>query len=1008
MRNYNLFRFRRFTSLTTIALLALASLVAPAASAATVVGPGTYENDNPAIVYSGSWSTTSSAKDSGGSYAMTYSTVASASLTFTGTSISWISRRTAASGIAGVAIDGAQVATVDRYSATGQFQQVVWETKTLAPGTHTITVTGSSAKNPAATGNSTIVDAFIVPINGIVENVTAELASAGSIEVAWTPTPVADLEGYRVYRSENDGPPTALNATPTTATTWRDTAVTAGHRYSYIVRSVSAGKESPDSNTAVITAAASTGTYDNTSPALLYSGAWSTVASSNDDGGSSAVTYSSQARVAFTFEGSSAQWISRLSPTSGIARVAIDGTVVATVDRYASSNSYKKVVWETRSLDPGTHTIEIISTGSKNAAATGNSTIVDALVVPINGIVTNVTATASANGGVDVAWSPTSVSGLTGYRVYRSKDGGEAVRFAETAGDVTSVSDTSTAPGSNYSYSVTSMSQLGESPRSTAAIVYMAASAGTYDQTNSAVEYSGSWKSVASSNDLGGTSAVTYSSSAKATFSFTGSGVQWLSRYSPSSGISKVYVDGALTATVDRYRSTSTYQVPVWEVEGLGEGRHTVVIESTATKNAAATGNGTVIDGFRVQDPGGPDPLAGLTAAGSPDEVILGWNAVTDESTQSVRVYGASSASASFLLLTTLPRGENRFVHKNVRGPATYRYYLRAVDHFGLLGEPTPTIDASVDAARVPDYNTVSECPSATKTVSTTAALTDALATAKAGDVVRLAPAVYKGRFSLTGAIGSAEAPIWICGEPGSVMRGWGTSGGSTLTVRDSSFVTVTGFEVTNSLKGVTVEGSDHVTVSNLNVHTSGEEGIHLLAHTTDSIIAGNRISDTGSITPEYGEGVYVGSWDGNWCTYSDCQPDASNNNVVTDNDISDTTAEAIDVKEGAIGGRITFNRIDGALTTSRGVSDKSISIRSNNWFVGDNSVNHAPAKGISVSSPPTLGYPRDVHALRNSISFTSTGIGISVGTNSSTITVACKNTVAPISASMSNRVCLR
>ena len=62
-------------------------------------------------------------------------------------------------------------------------------------------------------------------------------------------------------------------------------------------------------------------------------------------------------------------------------------------------------------------------------------------------------------------------------------------------------------------------------------------------------------------------------------------------------------------------------------------------------------------------------------------------------------------------------------------------------------------------------------------------------------------------------------------------------------------------------------------------------------------------VRDTGLLRQFYGEGIYVGSAHKNWCKYSDCQPDASDDDIITGNDIADTTAENIDIKEGTTGG---------------------------------------------------------------------------------------------------------
>ena len=71
----------------------------------------------------------------------------------------------------------------------------------------------------------------------------------------------------------------------------------------------------------------------------------------------------------------------------------------------------------------------------------------------------------------------------------------------------------------------------------------------------------------------------------------------------------------------------------------------------------------------------------------------------------------------------------------------------------------------------------------------------------------------------------------------------------------------------------------------------------------------GNTISDTGLRRDKFGEGVYVGSAQSNWCKHSDCEPDESDRNVVEGNTIFDTGAESVDLKEGTTGGSSAATR---------------------------------------------------------------------------------------------------
>ncbi|MBO0984361.1 glycoside hydrolase family 88 protein [Rathayibacter sp. SD072] len=123
---------------------------------------------------------------------------------------------------------------------------------------------------------------------------------------------------------------------------------------------------------------------------------------------------------------------------------------------------------------------------------------------------------------------------------------------------------------------------------------------GRYQNTSSAVAYSGTWTALSAAADDGGGSAYSSESTASATLTFTGTGVQWISRLSPSGGINEVFVDGVKVARIDRYSSTTKYRQTVWTSAALPAGVHTVSIRSTADRNPAARGRTLLLDAFLV------------------------------------------------------------------------------------------------------------------------------------------------------------------------------------------------------------------------------------------------------------------------------------------------------------------------------------------------------------------------------------------------------------------------
>jgi len=129
--------------------------------------PGTvtrHEETDPAIVYSpGNWISDSVYGPwSGGSAMYTVAMGAQATFTFTGTGVSWIGYRGRYGGIVLVFVDGSLAAALDTYSATEQISVPVYTASGLAPGTHSLKLQLTGARNLFAVNSETVVDAFDV------------------------------------------------------------------------------------------------------------------------------------------------------------------------------------------------------------------------------------------------------------------------------------------------------------------------------------------------------------------------------------------------------------------------------------------------------------------------------------------------------------------------------------------------------------------------------------------------------------------------------------------------------------------------------------------------------------------------------------------------------------------------------------------------------------------------------------------------------------------------------
>lgn len=109
------------------------------------------------------------------------------------------------------------------------------------------------------------------------------------------------------------------------------------------------------------------------SPALTYSNGWDCGANADDLSGGHCWNNAANASVSWNFTGSLLEVYGRPDVEDGIFNVLIDGQQVGQVDSHWGTvdddalNSYPFFVWKGA---PGSHTVELVGTGTKDGAAT--------------------------------------------------------------------------------------------------------------------------------------------------------------------------------------------------------------------------------------------------------------------------------------------------------------------------------------------------------------------------------------------------------------------------------------------------------------------------------------------------------------------------------------------------------------------------------------------------------------------------------------------------------------
>ena len=253
------------------------------------------EQDDPSIVYTGVWYPNNETPNSGGSAVLTNANGATATLSFTGTGITWIGPLDPYSGIAQVYLDGVQN-PVDTYGPTTLYQQPLFSVHGLAPGTHTLSIEVPHVRDGQTMGSWIWIDAFAIE-NG-----------------------------------------------------------------SSIVGGVSAN----------------VGRIEQNNPAIIYTGNWYLISNPVMSGGSAVLAMDPNSSATVTFNGTGIVWIGYQDQWSGLAQVYVDGALKSPpVDTYTASDLSQSHLYSITGLQPGSHTLRIVVTGTRDTVSAGSWIWVD-------------------------------------------------------------------------------------------------------------------------------------------------------------------------------------------------------------------------------------------------------------------------------------------------------------------------------------------------------------------------------------------------------------------------------------------------------------------------------------------------------------------------------------------------------------------------------------------------------------------------------------------------------
>ena len=387
------------------------------------------EESSGSTTFSANWTAGDTSRAwSGGTAAFSTTPGARATFTFTGTSVSWVGLRGPQTGIARIYLDGAFQATVDTYSPA-DVQAAVYMASGLAPARHRLEVEATGLKNAASSNSLVFVDAF--DIRARLEETDPSVVYTGSwvphnTDRAWSGNTLNTGAGMAA-RSGTLGARAELSFTGTSVTwigfrgPWLGMAdvvldggpaqridlysATEAVRVPVFTRDLAPGTHTLRIDVPGEKNPASTGVFvmvdafdvgvpepapavtrtQETGTSIAYSGSWAPGGVSplwSGENATQATTVGARATVTFT--GTSIRWLGERGFATGVARVLVDGVLVAQVDtRTPLQEEYQEALFRLSGLTFGSHTltIEVIGRANEPPGATVERVVVDAFDV---------------------------------------------------------------------------------------------------------------------------------------------------------------------------------------------------------------------------------------------------------------------------------------------------------------------------------------------------------------------------------------------------------------------------------------------------------------------------------------------------------------------------------------------------------------------------------------------------------------------------------------------------
>lgn len=301
--------------------------------------------------------------------------------------------------------------------------------------------------------------------------------------------------------------------------------------------------------------------------------------------------------------------VSPLGVLVGGVQFKVDGANLGAEDMTAPYS----IPWNTASRSNGSHTLTAVARNAlglmfesravtvivSNAPPPDTTPPAVSITSPASGATVSGTTTVSASASDNV--------GVSGVQFFVD---GSPLGAEDTAAPYSTSWDSTTVAEGSHSLTAAARDAAGN--RTTSAPVTVTVTRGgppattRFEESVATLTPGDAW-SVTSSAGSGATlsgdrGVFSATSGARASFTFSGTGVSWIGLPCEICGFSNVFLDGALVGTVDTFAATRpAASRALFTTRGLAAGSHTLVIEATGTQNASSGGAHIVVDAFDVE-----------------------------------------------------------------------------------------------------------------------------------------------------------------------------------------------------------------------------------------------------------------------------------------------------------------------------------------------------------------------------------------------------------------------